>query len=323
MINKIKDLEKYYMNEITKVVESKNFQNDLKKLENYIIDNYDILREHSSEENKIKVGAERLIRYYFYTKFKVVDIYPSPISADMAVELKDVILNIDAKTINMITNAGDDNSIHFQKNQITFDNNPFYKQTVQGYEFGGAAFPSRMVAYHNNKPVLTFFITINYEDTPSIKEYKLTHMSVCTVPHKDIVKKEYSNSILENLKSWGYIGTKEAKDKLGIQFKPLPKNKLNPKWIPFNMKKKDGTPDAWLDPNLDHPHKDIGGKCVRKIMDGSYKIVSYGISSRINKKNITDRKDSKGKPWKGYKRIEIYANYTDTLSAILTAILVL
>ena len=122
MINKIKDLEKYYMQEITKVVESIDFQNDLKKLEEYIIVNYDTLREHSSEENKIKVGAERLIRYYFYTYFKVIGIYPSPISSDMAVELKDVILNMDAKTINMITNGGDDNSIHFQKNQITFDN---------------------------------------------------------------------------------------------------------------------------------------------------------------------------------------------------------
>ena len=59
MINKIKDLEKYYMQEITKVVESIDFQNDLKKLEEYIIVNYDTLREHSSEENKIKVGSSR------------------------------------------------------------------------------------------------------------------------------------------------------------------------------------------------------------------------------------------------------------------------
>ena len=116
MSKKIKDLEKYYMNKITEVVEGKSFKIDLRKLEKYIINNYDKLREYSSEENKIKVGAERLIRYYFYSRFKVVDIYPSPISSDMAVELKDVILNIDAKTINMITNAGDDNAIHFQKN---------------------------------------------------------------------------------------------------------------------------------------------------------------------------------------------------------------
>ena len=55
MIKTIKDLEKHYMNEITKVVEEKPFQNDLRKLEKFIIENYDTLREYSSEENKIKV----------------------------------------------------------------------------------------------------------------------------------------------------------------------------------------------------------------------------------------------------------------------------
>jgi len=310
MLNKIKELEKYYMNEITKVVESQGFQNDLMKLEKYIIDNYDKLREQSSEENKIKVGAERLIRYYFYTKFKVIDIYPSPISSDMAVELKDVILNIDAKTINMITNAGDDNSIHFQKNQITFDNQPFYKQTVNGYLFGGAAFPSRMIPYHNNKPVLTYFITINYKDTPSTKEYKLTHMSVCTVPHNEIVKKEYKNDILENLKTWGYIGKDEAQKNplLGSKYLPLPKGPPDPSWIPFSIKGVQTSNDAWLDPNLKHPYNEIGGYCVRKIEAKKYKIVSYGGSARISKSRITERTDSKGKLWKGYKRIEIKTN---------------
>ena len=35
----------------------------------------------------------------------------------------------------MITNAGDDESIHFQKDQITFNNNALYKQKVKGYDF--------------------------------------------------------------------------------------------------------------------------------------------------------------------------------------------
>ena len=118
MKKKIEDLEKYYMSKISKVIESDKFLKNLKELEEYIKTNYVKLRELTSEENKIKVGVERLIRFYFYTYFEVENIYPSPISSDMAIELEDVILNIDAKTINMITNAGDDKSIHFQKNQI-------------------------------------------------------------------------------------------------------------------------------------------------------------------------------------------------------------
>ena len=305
MSKKIKDLEKYYMNKITEVVEGKSFKIDLKKKKKYIINNYDKLREYSSEENKIKVGAERLIRYYFYSRFKVVDIYPSPISSDMAVELKDVILNIDAKTINMITNAGDDNAIHFQKNQITFNNKPFFKKKIKGHSFGGAPFPARLAAYHNNKPILTYFITINYKDNPSKKEYELTHMSVCNVPHKEIVKEEYNNNILENLKSWGYIGKAEAEDRLGEKYKPRKRNEYDKRWVPFNVKNENGNADAWLDPNLDHPIKDIGGKCVWKIMNGVYKIVSYGTSSRIKKSTLLERIDSNNKTWKGYKIIKI------------------
>lgn len=307
-VKKIRDLEKYYMNEITKVCESNSFKNDLKTIEQYIINNYDSLRKFSAEENKIKVGIERLIRYYFYTRFtkETIGVYPSPLSSDMAIELNDVVLNIDAKTINMITNKGDDDYIHFQKNQITFNNKPFFKQTVAGQKFGGAPFPSRMEAYYNKKPVLTFFITVNYEDKPpSKKDYKLTHMSVCTVPHKEIVIEDYNNDILSNLKSWGYIGVAEAKDKLEPKYEPLPKSKFNTNWIPFNMKTKSGIPDAWLDSKLDHPYKDIGGKCVWKIMDKKYKIVSYGITTRIHKLKITDRIDSNGKLWKGNKKIEI------------------
>ena len=40
-------------------------------------------------------------------------------------------------------------------------------------------------------------------------------------------------------------------------------------------------------------------------MDKKYKIVSYGISARISKSTITDRKDSNGNLWKGVKKIKI------------------
>ena len=299
----IEDLEKYYMGEISKVIESDEFLKNLKDLEEYIKINYMKLRELTSEENKIKVGVERLIRFYFYTYFEVINIYPSPISSDMSIELEDVILNIDAKTINMITNAGDDKSIHFQKNQITFDNVPFFKQDVKGYLFGGTPFPSRMESFYKDKPVLTFFITVNYEDIPSDKKFKLTHYSLCCVPHKKIVTNEYNNNILENLKSWGYIGKKES-ETLGNQYKPLNKKDFNDNWIGFSVNGLSKI-NAWLDTSLPHPFDDIGGFCVRKLMDNKYKIVSYGISSRISKSKLVSRKDSEGNLWKGVYKIKI------------------
>ena len=130
-------------------------------------------------------------------------------------------------------------------------------------------------------------------------------MSVCNVPDKVIVKEEYNNKILKNLKQWGYIGKAEAKDRLGEKYKPKKKSEYDKNWIPFNVKTVNGKPNAWLDPNLDHPIKDIGGKCVWKIMDGVYKIVSYGKSSRISKSVLIERTDSNNNAWKGYKRIKI------------------
>ena len=58
------------MNEIFKVIQSDSFLKNLIELETYIKDNYQKLRELTSEENKIKVGVERLIRFYFYTHLK-------------------------------------------------------------------------------------------------------------------------------------------------------------------------------------------------------------------------------------------------------------
>ena len=58
MIDKIKDLERDYMRSITKVTQSEYFLRDLKLLEKYIKDNYILLRQYTSSENKIKIGVE-------------------------------------------------------------------------------------------------------------------------------------------------------------------------------------------------------------------------------------------------------------------------
>ena len=294
MANDIKDLEKKYMSKIWGIITSEPFLENLKKLGKYIEDNYAYLDANWDEKNKLKIGAERLIRFFFYRELGVVGIYPSPLSSDMSVELEKVVLNIDAKTIDMVGNPGDDSSIHFQKNQITFNNNPLHGQTIGKYRFPGVTFPPRLKSFYDGKPCLTFFITINYFDDSS--SFRLSHLSLCCVPHSLIVKKDFGNSIISNFKTYEYLGKVKAKI-LGPQF--LPKNKEEPSWIPFSLRST-GAHDSFLDPNLGHPIIPKS-KCVWKKIDNKYKILIYGGSARIDKASIRKRKDSEDNLWAGVK----------------------
>lgn len=297
----IRDLERDYMDRLWTVFSSNEFINNLKEIEIYIKKNYLFLHDNWDEKNKIKIGVERLIRFYIYKNFKVVNIYPSPVSSDMAVELDDILLNIDAKTIDMVGNPGDDTSIHFQKNQITFNNTPFFKQKVNGHQFAGITFPARLESFHNEKPVLTFFVTVNYFDDANLKTFNLSHLSVCCVPHDLIVREEYENKIISNFKTYEYIGKAKA-EIIGNDY--LPKIRIQRNWIAFSIKGT-GENDAYLDPNLEHPFIK-NSKAVWKIIGGKYGILTFGGSARIEKSKIKDRSDSKNKNWIGYRRKDIY-----------------
>ncbi len=301
MVKKIKNLEKDYRDRIWAVISSVEFVNDLKKIELYIQKNYLFLDENWDEKNKIKVGVERLIRFHIYKNFKVINIYPSPVSADMAVELEDILLNIDAKTIDMVGNPGDDTSIHFQKNQITFNNEAFFKQTVRGYNFSGITFPARLESFYGKKPVLTFFVTVNYFDDAALKSFKLSHLSLCCVPHDLVVIEDYNNKIISNFKTHEYIGKAKA-EIIGEVY--LPKNEISENCIPFSIKGT-GDVDAYLDPNLDHPFIKESMAVWKKI-GGSFSILTYGGSARIDKTNITNRYDSKSEIWIGFRKKDIY-----------------
>ena len=219
----------------------------------------------------------------------------------MAIELDDVLLNIDAKTIDMVGNPGDDTAIHFQKNQITFNNKAFFKQKVNGYEFAGITFPARLESFYKGKPVLTFFVTVNYFDDSSLKTFRLSHLSLCCVPHDLIVKEDYNNQIISNFKTHEYIGKAKA-ETIGSLY--LPKNNIAKKWISFSIKGT-GAHDAYLDPSLDHPFIPKS-KSVWKKIGGNYSILTYGGSARIDKNNITTRLDSKNKSWTGFRKKDIY-----------------
>ena len=121
--NKILDLEEKYMHIIEDIVTSKTFLEDLKHIEEETQEYYEILQEVWGKKNKIKEASERLLRHHMYTTFTdAKNFYPSPISCDIALELEDIILNLDVKTIDKVGNSGELDSTQFEHNQTSFLN---------------------------------------------------------------------------------------------------------------------------------------------------------------------------------------------------------
>ncbi len=297
-VNQLNELEKLYMTKIWKILSSESFHRDLRSIEMYIQNKYNHLKDLWGIKNKIKIAAERLIRFYGYTKLRVVGVYPSPMSSDMAIYTNDTLLNIDAKTIDMIGNKGDDLSIHFQSHQITFNNNTFFDRKIMGYQFGGVNLDPGIPEFENGKPTLTFFISINYCDNQ--ESFCLSHLSLCCVPHGIIVKEEYKNNIISNFKTYDYLKKERALSLKKNNY--LPRKQIKDEWINFPLKG-GGQNDAYIDPSLKHPFIN-NSQCVWKKIDSKYMVLLGGLTARIPKEKLKDRKAESGN-WEGFKRINI------------------
>jgi hypothetical protein len=307
--NEIREFEEIYFNKIIDIFHSQDndFRDNLLKVEDYIRANYQYLDKLWGDKNKAKVAIERLIRYHIYKNLIVENIYPSPLSPDMAIELEDVILCIDAKTIDMCGNPGDDDTIHFQRNQITFDNKLMYGQKIDGYDWPGYSFPSQLENYHNNKPCLTFFITVCYEDDG--KNFKLSHVCFCCVPHSQIATEEFDNDLLSNFKTYKYVDKEEAMQ-YGELYKPL--KKIPDDWtkVVLNIKssKKTNKRIAYIDKNLSDLKNQIF--FLRSKEGGMWKICSEGKSARIDKETLKkDREGHLGIYWKALKEFKVGGGY--------------
>ena len=292
--NEIRDLEKKYIEIIGYIFDSEKFKKNLSEVKDYIQIQYENLGELWAKKNKVNVAVERLIRYHLYSDLVVTNIYPSVLSPDMAVELEDVILCVDAKTIDMVGNAGDDRSIHFQQNQITFDNKPLFGQYLEGIYWPGVNFSPQLEKEYKGKPCLSYFITVNYED--DFGSFRLSHASICCVPHAQIVEDEFNNDIISNYKTYAYLNKTQAKLQ-GENFLPVDKPREN--WIPFKLK----TKLAYLDTTISNPEENIF--FVRKEEGGKWKIVSSGLSARIDKQTIKTRSDSNRNKWDGVIKVNL------------------
>ena len=302
--NDIRKLEEEYFKRIIEIFhEDDEFNQNLLEVEDFIRKNYAHLDDLWAEKNKAKVAVERLIRYHLYKNLDVKNIYPSPLSPDMAIELKDVILCVDAKTIDMCGNPGDDDTIHFQKNQITFENELMYGQFIDGCFWPGFGFPPRLKSFYKGKPCLTYFITVNYEDDGS--SFKLSHVCFCSVPHSKIAEKDFNNKLISNFKTYEYIGKKEA-EQLGKNFEPIEKvpDNWTSRTISIEGENRVTTAKIYLDKNLSNPKNNIFH--IRKYQDSRWKITCMGGSARINKETLKKpRKGHNGIDWQGLKQFRV------------------
>ncbi|HHX32680.1 MAG TPA: hypothetical protein GX713_00415 [Mollicutes bacterium] len=204
--NNILDLEKLYMDKIEQIITSKKFLEDLKRIEAETQEYYTILQEIWGKKNKIKEASERLIRYYFYDYFKVKSFYPTPISCDVAIELNDVVLNVDVKTIDKVGNSGEINTTQFEHNQTSFIN----KNVDASGSFPGFKIKSNLRAIdpRTNKPLLTYLIKILYADDGS-GSFNFCNDStyptiVLTCLPNGILSNLFDNNLFTNFKNYKY-----------------------------------------------------------------------------------------------------------------------
>lgn len=312
----ILDLEKKYFEEIWNVCTSDEFKKDLKEIETYISKNYYLLSKTWDLKNKIKIPAERLLRYHIYTKLKdkIQGIYPSAISGDMGFVTKDAIISLDAKTIDMIGNRGDFKYLQFENNQSSFKNNPLDSCPSIGYR--GVSVDTYLPTYDEYKgkklPVLTYFLSINYIDDK--KSFKLNRDSkMGTIALKSLPNGELSDlferDIVLNFKTYTYYKEKEGYKPIEIgKFSSLPselfyrvtENKVNKNWKKINGRTKHGYYCA---------KHDVAWFPVKRKKQNEQiyflEAVKCGNTARVENETIKYRFDSDDNVWIGYRTIVV------------------
>ena len=107
-------LEQKYFDLLYKVINSKIFSNELRSLSNSINTITKYVISNAKKTNPCDLAVQRLLQYRLFIdkslKGKIVGIYPSTISSDVAFVTKDAVINIDTKTTRLETNKNDWNT---------------------------------------------------------------------------------------------------------------------------------------------------------------------------------------------------------------------
>ncbi len=221
----ILDLEKKYLDLLTDYMSSNFFKNQLNKL--FIELNNDAERMVSlyNGANFLDTPAERFVTYCIYheflkrknegvPEFETVDCYSYPICGDLAIELSEVVLDIEVKTVSRYGNPGDISSLQFRPNQTSFTNIIKYINTGEDVEYVPKfKIQGNIPCYHLNKPVLTYTVEIIYTfdaNDPSLpfKLYSETYhdctaLNIFCIPNGKLGRL-FEDCIFQGIKTYTY-----------------------------------------------------------------------------------------------------------------------
>lgn len=265
----------------------------MKRIEENIQEDYEVLSKHWQVSNKVKTAVERLVRHHMYKNIPPTQVYHSPLSSDLAYYVEDAVLNVDAKTINYVTNSTDANRPACEKNQISFINKPKFSTT----EYAGVRYWPVLPSKDKFKslPVLTYFIKIIYSDDTKESTFKINKIDIYCVPNGEL-SDLFDGDIIDGFKTYNYVSNDMAED-LGNDYKPL--DSINNKWTKIKFGE-NGKGTYYIDKSIKNPMFDGDGSCCWGKESGKYRVIIRGGAARLVKSSLKNRYDEEGKPWEGY-----------------------
>lgn len=321
---KILDLEKKYHDILWNIFSSNSFKHDLLTIENEIKSNYQFLKNQYFIKNKIKIPAERLARYHIYNPnlnngLNILSIFPSPLSGDLAFITSDAVINIDIKTLDINGNRGDIGNLQYLPNQSSFKHknvgiHPSFPNS------SGVKVPSIMDAFYHGKPVLTYFLTIVYEDDPANNSFSISRNQLYNTIHfvnlpNGELSELFDFELLDNFKTYSYFKASSRFSPVlllsntnlqGANAEVTRRYSSDPRYSIFQM----GTKTALLDLNNTHPTygTNLTWVPVSRKNGSQYdfylEAVSSGDTNRITEQKLSTRYDSSDAQWLGLKTIK-------------------
>lgn len=290
-------IEKEQMGALSRIFNSDDFKSDLKQIEAFIQNNYEELHFMWGIKNKLKIAAERLVRFHIWKHSGLTHIYHTPLSSDVAYILNDCVMNIDCKTIDSAGNKNDRKFIQFEPNQVNFENIPLHPCQIElpngsKISFEGFEFHPRLEKTFNGKPVLSFFIFINYRDDGD--NFYIEGTEICCMPHNQIVSDEFESNIISGFKTYRYLKKLQAEK---IDKSLLPRKEPKSNWIKFRNSKR------YYDDKGTHPF-DPKKLLIWGWESNHWNVCLGGHTTRVLKEKIKKRHTEKGREWMGWEKIK-------------------